>query len=545
MAEKYDFIIVGGGHNGLTCGAYLARAGQKVIVMERRDLWGGGVMTEKFKLPGFVYNPHSAGHEWIFMGPVYNDLELKKHGSHYKFRPLSAVFEDDRSVIQYRDVDKTCKTIEQFSRKDAVAYKEMVNMYMDAVELIVTGYMFNSPMPPSKWMAQFEGTYGGREFIRMMQTSPYYLCEQLFESDQVKTFILFHVTQSGIPLDSFGSGLFFPMMFPAMHKSGMGTSVGGSKSLSDGMVRAMEAYGGVIRINSEVKEIMVKDGIAMGVKLADGVEYLANKAVICNVGPTLIFGNGKMVGEEHLDKAFINQIRNWRPGEMALYGLHLALDEQIDYKAARIEPDINKCYAVYMCENTEILQKQFSSIRIGEFPQGENLGMLGMMPTVVDSTQAPPGKHTAFIWQYATNTYYQKGGQERWDEVRDEYAEECLNFWSKYTNNLSKPDIILEKHIETPSDIVRRNPSMIGGDFSGGTMDQDQIGIFRPFHGYPPYRTPIENLYMCGPTTHPGGGCSGACGYNAANVVAEDFKIKKWWPTPSYFGGAPEEELTD
>ncbi|MDY6863044.1 MAG: hypothetical protein SV062_08650 [Thermodesulfobacteriota bacterium] len=378
--------------------------------------------------------------------------------------------------------------------------------------------------------------------LRMMQTSPYYLVDQIFENENVKTWILLHVTQAGITQDSYGCGIYFPVLFPILHKSGIGTSVGGSKSLADAMVRVIEDNEGVVKSSTEVKEIIVKDGVAMGVKISDGTEFLAKRAVACNIGPTLIFGNGRMIEEEHLDGAFIKQIKHWRAGEVALFTLHLALEEPVMYKASARDPEIQRCYTIGMCESTKTLQRQFNKIKIGEIPKGDEIGFLAVMPTAIDSTQAPPGKHTAFIWQYAPNTKIIKGGAEKWDEVKEEYEEECLEAWGRYTHNLKKPEVILAKYSDTPLDIVRRNPSMIFGDFNGGAIDQDQMGIFRPFHGYLPNKTPIENLYLCGPTAHPSGGCHGGAGYIAANVMAEELKIKKWWPTPAYFGGPPEEE---
>ncbi len=413
---------------------------------------------------------------------------------------------------------------------------------MGYIELLTTAYLFNPPMPMLQYASLLEGTHQGREILRMLLSSPFYICKQLFENDRIRTWILLHVTQTGIPFDCFGNGLMFPMMFPALHRCGIGTSVGGSISLSLAMQRVIETNGGEVKTRGEVKEIMVKDGIARGVRLADGTEFLAEKAIACNVGPTLIFGDEKMIEERDLPRDFMDQVRHWRSGEVALFTLHLALSEPIQYKAALKEPDINRTYTVGCCESTEVLQRQFNAPRLGEIPRGDALGFLAVMPTVIDPTQAPEGRHTAFIWQYSTNCDYVKEGAEKWDEIKAEYEQECLEHWAKYTHNLKKPGVILKRHSDTPLDIVRRNPSMIGGDFSGGDMNQDQMGMFRPFHGYPPYRTPIENLWLCGPSSHPAGGCCAGPGYNAANAIADTLKIKKWWPK-CYFGGAPEEEV--
>jgi phytoene dehydrogenase-like protein len=292
------------------------------------------------------------------------------------------------------------------------------------------------------------------------------------------------------------------------------------------MVRCIEDNKGVVRNNSEVEEIIVRDGVATGVRLSDGTEYIANRAVVCNVGPTLIFGDGKMVDSVHLDEKFLRQVKRFRPGNVALFTPHYALNEAPLWKAADKNPPLNNVWDVCVCEDPGVLKRQMADIKKGIVPK--DLGYMVVMCTKKDPTQAPSGKHTAFIWQYAPNTDIVEGGANKYDEIKKEYADEITEHWSRYCPNITKNNI-LARYDDTPLEIIRRNPSMIGGDFSGGAMDQDQLGTFRPFHGYPPYRTPIENLYMCGPNCHPGGGCSGAAGYNAANVIADDFKIEKWW----------------
>ncbi|MDY6863441.1 MAG: NAD(P)/FAD-dependent oxidoreductase, partial [Thermodesulfobacteriota bacterium] len=377
MAEKFDLIVVGGGHNGLACGAYLAKAGLKTLVLERRDLIGGGVMTEEHELPGFKHNTHSAMHEWIFAGPVYYDLELKNYGSKYKFGPgLAQIFEDGSSIILYRELERTCNQLAKYSKKDAKAYKEMVETFTDYLELLCTSWLYNPPMPQSQFAALLEGTDAGKDILRMMLSSPLMITEQMFEHEKTKAWVLLNVTQTGIPHDCYGNGLMFPLMLPALHRTGIGTSVGGSISLALAMGKFVEAHGGVVKKEADVKEILIKDGRAYGVKLADGSEYHAEKAITCNVGPTLIFGKDGMVDQSLLNDDFIKQINRWRPGEVALFTMHLDLNESIDYKAAATEPDVNRTYTVGMCDTVERLQKQFNAARIGEIPRGDAVGFL-------------------------------------------------------------------------------------------------------------------------------------------------------------------------
>lgn len=187
MAEKYDFIIVGGGHNGLTCAAYLAKAGQSVIVLERRDLVGGGVMTEERTLPGFKHNTHSTMHVWIHTGPVYRDLELStKYGHRYIIveAPTSVAFGDGSSLIWYRDKEKFAKEIEKFSKKDAKTYLELYDSWLQ-IGALIGGFLFQPPVPLSQVIAPLEGTYEGRELLWMMRTSMGNYLESIFESKHV------------------------------------------------------------------------------------------------------------------------------------------------------------------------------------------------------------------------------------------------------------------------------------------------------------------------------------------------------------------------
>ncbi|MDY6863958.1 MAG: NAD(P)/FAD-dependent oxidoreductase, partial [Thermodesulfobacteriota bacterium] len=526
MGEKFDFIVIGGGHNGLTAAAYLCKGGHKTIVLERREVVGGGVISEEVTLPGFKHNLHSVMHSWIHTGPVYRHLELEKYGSKYIFPDhgvLCNVFRDGSSIVWYKEKEKFIKEIAKFSPRDARTYERLYEHWL-TVGALISGMLFNPAPKLSELIAPMEGTYEGREILWMMHTSTHEYIDSIFESPQLKAILAIMITQSGTDYDAMGTGFLVPSMMVETH--GTGISVGGSGELSKAMIRVIEANGGIVKNKSEVKEILIKNGIAHGVRLSDGREITANKAVISNLGPSITFGDGKLVAEEYLDENFMFQIRRWRPGLVALLTPHFALNEPIHFKAAERNPEVDKCWITCNCENLSVMVKKQADIRKG-IPSPE-FGNMVVQPTKEDPTQAPSGKHTAFIYEYAPNCRVMEGGSEQWDKVKEEYADGIVNF----TNDLYAPNLkksILKRYVYAPSDIERNNPSMIGGDFNGGSMDQDQMFIFRPFHSYPPYHTPIENLYMCGPNCHPGGGCSGAPGYNAVNVIFDDFKLKKWW----------------
>ncbi|MDY6861668.1 MAG: NAD(P)/FAD-dependent oxidoreductase [Thermodesulfobacteriota bacterium] len=534
MADnKYDVIIVGGGHNGLTCGAYLARAGKKVIVLEARHIYGGGVITEEVTLPGFRHNMHSYQHTWIFMGPVYSDLELQKYGSKYIFPPsgYALLFEDGESMIGYAgDFDRTCKEIGRFSKKDEKAYRELYNFYKNFKDIYV-GFLFNPPLPFSKQYSLLEDTPYGREVIRTQMVTMEDIVDEYFEHDRVKTFFCFMGGQSGMDHITIGGGAIFMAMTVEWILTGSGCSVGGSQSLSDAIVRALEAYGGEVRLNCKVKKFIVEKNEVKGVEVEDGSKVYAD-TVVTNLNPRLTFG--EMIDQDILTDDVIKVSKRWKREEGTLFTIHLALDEAPKWIAKN--PDFARtCYVFGIgVETMEQLTSQILDIKRGVPPK--DLGYITAVPSVFDPSYAPPGKHTFLGSQFAG--YMLKEGPEKWDELKEEYGDKMVQFFQKFAPNITS-DKILGRYYDTPIDIERRNPSMYQGSMSSGAYTPDQMGVFRCLPGYPTAKTPIKGLYRSGPSSHPGGGCSGGAGYIAANVIAEDMGITKWWKTPAYFGGRP------
>jgi phytoene dehydrogenase-like protein len=525
MDQDYDFILIGGGHNGLTCAGYLAKAGERVIVLERRHNIGGGACTEEVTLPGFRHNLHSQMHAWIWAGPVYSDLELDKYGSKYVFpeAQIGMVFKDGRSIILYRDLDATCKQIEKFSKKDAKTYKEQYYKYKDIKEILI-GTIFNPPAPPTTLYSPLEGTEDGLDFLKAVISSPKVIMDELFESEELKTLLLLMTTQAGNPSDIMGTGYLYITIVPLFHTKPWGISVGGSRMVAEAMAKMIEAHGGKVLKNSHVSRILVENGMAKGVELEDGSRFMARKAVVSNTEPqqTLL----KLVGEEHLSKEFARKVKNFRWDEIVLFTPHLALNEPPKWKGYEKNPDILKCPAVgFGIEDSYELQLQFNDIREGNLPRV--IGGLSITPTISDPTQAPPGKHTAFLWQYTTYNLRDEGAK-RWDDIKEEFADKVIEVWREYAPNITK-DNILGRYVDTPLEIERRTISMVHGSMMLGEMTPDQLNYFRPFPGWSQYRMPVKNLYLCGGSTHPCGGITGACGYNAVNIIADDFGIKKWW----------------
>jgi len=520
---SYDFIVVGAGHNGLACAAYLARAGEKVLVLERSDRVGGGCHTEEITLPGFKHNVCSVVHTHIPLSPVYRELELERHGVRYVYPEhlRGTIFPDHRSLVMYREAARMEAELAKFSARDAKTFRQLYDDYAEFIDSTYLPLMYSPPLAPSLQSAELEKSEEGRTLLQWQASTPVQLLNELFESEEVKVHFLARMTVLGFAPDQFGQG--WICLFRIL-KAEAPICVGGSQQLAHGLRSAFEAHGGVAQTNVEVKRILLRGNKAIGVELKDGARLDAAKAVITNVEPKRSFL--QMVGEEFLPATFATRVKNYHSRGRSLMVLHLALTEPPKYRAGATNPPVNVAFSQEMFGGTMLDQiRAYQEIALGQPPRKEMLQIT--LPTLFDPSQAPAGKHTAVVWQYAP---YKVGpeGPEGWKKVREEYAEHLLDLWRSYAPNITK-DKILAMKIQDPSDTERVNDNLVNGVDVVGDMTPDQMGYFRPFAGWSSYRTPIEGLYMCGGYCHPGGGVHAGAGHNAAGVIAEDFTLQKWW----------------
>jgi phytoene dehydrogenase-like protein len=519
----YDFIVVGSGHNGLACAAYLARAGEKVLVLERSRRVGGACHTEEATLPGFRHNLCSVVHTHIPTSPVYRDLELERHGVRYLYPEhlRGTIFPDHRSLVMYREPERMAAELARHSARDARTFRQLVADYGEFIEATVLPLMYSPPLSPSMQTAELEKSEEGRQLLQWQMSTPVQLLDELFESEEVKVHFLARMTVLGFAPDAYGQG--WICLFRILRAEAP-ICVGGSQQLAEGLRRALEAAGGAVRTQAEVRRILVRGTRARGVELADGTRIEAAKAVITNVEPKKSFL--RMVGEEHLPASFAARVKNYHSRGRSLFCLHLALAEPPQYRAAAANPAVNTAFSQEMFGASMQAQvRAYRDIAEGRAPLEEMLQIT--LPTLFDPSQAPPGRHTAVVWQYAPYRL-EPGGPGEWKKLREEYAEHLLGLWRSYAPNLTK-DKILAMRIQDPTDTENLNDNLVNGVDVVGDMTPDQMGWFRPFAGWSSYRTPIEGLYMCGGYCHPGGGVHAGAGYNAAGVIAEDYRLDKWW----------------
>jgi phytoene dehydrogenase-like protein len=290
----------------------------------------------------------------------------------------------------------------------------------------------------------------------------------------------------------------------------------------------MEAFvrdqGGEIRVNAPVARIDVDADGARSLTLEDGERIPVDGILVSNLDPKHTFLD--LVGADSLDETLRHACERWRYDVMSMFCVYLALDAPVRWKAAEYEPAVERCFAVSVCESLDVLDDNASDCRLGVPPRRP--GLFTVHPSIFEPSLCPPGKEACFCEQIAPYDL-REGGPEAWNDTKDDYADTVLERWRPFLASGLEPEAVIGRYVSSPIDIERVMPSMRHGDWNHGEMSQDQLGVFRPFHEYPPYRTGVDNMYLCGASTHPGGSIGGACGYNAATVIARDLDVEPWW----------------
>lgn len=522
---EYDGVVIGAGHNGMICAGYLGKCGLKVMVVEKNMEVGGGLDShEDRNYPGFWHNIHSVFHRGLMTLPWYKDLELEKFGIHY-YRPDPGVvhhFLDETYLGWFADLGRTVETIRQFSKKDAATFREIWARWQPVVRNIVFPETYSVPVPIEEKRRLLEKIPEGREYLRYFDTTPERFVLEHFEHPRVQAFIGFLGVMRGYELDAPTTGY----LIPAMIAWGVNPQLcrGTSHALGDNLAH-MLSYNGVDYIEAVgVERIVVEKGRAVGVVLENGSVIKTRKFVASNVNPVETFV--KLVGRENLKPEFADLVENFRFSKTTpIFAVNLALKERPKYITEEKHPEVIGSFMhIVGLETYEDLRNLFEDCRVGQLPRKPFMN--GATPSYHDPTQAPAGKATAFMWQLAPYNLW--GNPLNWDKVRDEWFERQLAVWRRFAPNLTE-DNILSKDSGTPLDIERHDRNMYYGDWMVGEYCGDQALENRPFPGWSQYRMPIEGLYLCGSSCHPGGNITGAPGYNAAKIIAEDLGMDPWW----------------
>jgi len=535
MAEQYDVIIIGAGPNGLEIGGYLSKAGLKVLLLDKRYEVGGGLATEEVTLPGYFHNTHAIYHMMVDYAPVYQDLKLEENYNLRHIYPqlqFAMPLSDGRCLCLYQDVDKTCASIAKFSQRDAESYRQMHHRFHELVESFVAPATFVPPEPAPLQAAKLELTEIGREITAFSEKTPEEVINELFENDHVRTLMLYICCMWGLDYDQSGVGYLIPLYLD--RATNYRLVAGGSHRVSNALLKTVLENKGVAQTAVRIKRIIVEDGAAKGVELEDGTEIRANKAVVSTIDTHQTFL--KYVGEDKLDKDFVEMVKIWQWEKWSLFDVHQALEEAPNFTAAASDPEINQAF-IYVLgyESSEQLKNHWEAMRNGELPA--DAGFNCCFPSVHDPYQAPPGRATGLISQMAP--YNLKEGAARWLNIKfkEEQADKCLAILERYAPNMTR-DKVLWEYISTPADIENKFANMVQGSYKQGAYHPLQMGYLRPNQDCSQNRTPVRNLYLGGASVYPGGCVIWGPGYLCANTMAEDLGIEKWWSEPEIVAAA-------
>ena len=530
MAKEYDVIIIGSGPNGLEIGAYLSKAGQKVLLLEKRYEAGGGLATEQITLPDYFHNTHAIFHMMVDYAPIYQDLKLEEE---YDVRHVLPELQwamplpDGKCICVYRDVERTCASIAKFSQKDADAYRDMYHECDQMMREIIGPQTYVKPEPFPLAAARMDTSELGRKVTELSEKTPDEFIKDTFENDHVRTLMLYACCHWGLDYSQSGVGYLIPLYFNRM--SNYRLTAGGSHRVSNALLKAIFENQGQIRTSAQIKRIIVENGTAKGVELDDGTQFMANKAVVSTIDIHQTFL--KYVGEDNLEDDFVGMVNAWQWEKWSLCDLHLALEEPPHFKAAESNPDVDKAFMYVLgYESSDELRKQWDMMATGELP--EKAGYIACFPSVHDPYQAPPGRASGVLSQMAPFEL-KDGGSEKWlrFKFREQIADYQLATLEKYAPNITK-DKVLWWNITTPADIQNKFANMVRGSYKQGQYHPLQMGYLRPNQECSHNVTPIKNLFVGGAGVWPGGCVIWGPGYVCANTVAEECGIEKWWKEP-------------
>lgn len=532
--QAYDVVIIGAGHNGLVCAAYLLKAGYSVLLLEKNLIPGGAATTEQTMpelAPGFQFNPCAIDHIFIHLGPVVQELELTKYGLEYLWCDpvLFCPNPDGKSFLAHRSVEKTCAEIERYSPRDAKKYAEFIDFWERVIGMLIP--MFNAP---PKSIVDMGGNFdAGKlkdmfsllgppdktlDFLRTMFTSPSELIEEYFDEEFVKAPLARMAGELSLP-PSQKTGAVGSMMMAMRHSPGVARPKGGTGALTKALVKLVQSLGGVILTNQQVEKVLVDDGRAVGVRVKSGNEYRAKRGVISNIDAKRLFLH--LMDESDVDAADSNLrdrlSRRIVNNNEAILKIDCALSELPRFEHHN-HKDEYLIPSVLIADSVDHVEVAHTDPSVGKIP--EDPSMFLAVPSMLDPSLAPPGKHTLWIEFFAP--YQIKGAEGTglkgtgWtEELKNQVADRVLDKLADYAPNVKNS--IIARNVESPAELGDRL-GVLKGNYYHLDMTFDQMMFFRPLPEIANYKTPIEGLFLTGAGTHPGGSISGMPGRNCARV---------------------------
>ncbi|MDZ5111373.1 phytoene desaturase family protein [Pseudomonas putida] len=546
---QYDIVAMGAGHNGLVAAAYLAKAGKKVLVLERKGYPGGGVTTRELNTPGYWHDEHSSVHIMIQGNPMLRQDELgllSQHGLEYHYSPVphATVFPDQSALFTYKDIDKTCECFAKVSVKDAETYRSFVKLSQKILQMFMPG-LYAPPPPLGELVAMLDRSEEGRLMLDYMNRDCLDLVNQLYESDKIKIHLLRLVSENLQAPNELGTGMGVLLMPGIIHTYGVSQPIGGSGKLTESLVRCIESYGGEVRCNSEVAQILTSAGRATGVRLSSGETFQARDAVIGAIHPHVVRKFVEGVPEPVLARAERATL-----APFSIMVSHYDLKENCKYYAGE-EVGYATMLEFMATDSLDEMLADFDELKRGYISKRRLCA--GGDESIGDKTRVPAGRgmfHGITFAPYKVNDPRWKG--QHWDDFKEEIGDLSLQHYRQFVSNLTA-DNIIARSIVSPVDLERSSPnSMMRGDLHGVAPYFYQSAGHRPTPDLGQFTVPgVERLYLTGPSQHPGGGVYGAGRATAMKMFEQlgmDFSavsagVRHDVPAPSTLAAASREGM--
>jgi phytoene dehydrogenase-like protein len=521
LDKSYDGIIIGAGQHGLVLGSYLARAGLRILLVERRLTYGGGLSTREVTRPGFYHNLHSINHFHITETPWFKDLGLEARLSYITPRyEFGQAHLDGTALVLGRDLDETVANIARFSQKDASTFREWNRRAEEITSRILLPERYAEPLPQAEREALLNETALGRDFLEVTRRQPLDVVDELFENEHVKLLFLFKVSLFGTWLtDTLSKTSPMGSVIRAFDlQSGYQLCRGGSFNLARGLMETFIAAGGTFAPQVRIDRIVAEGGRATGIALDDGRIVRAGAFVASTLDVHQTFES--LVGRDQLPEKMRSKLDAFQYTAWTLFGLHLALHESPRFAAEAFDPNINRALKWSVgAETMTDLASAHRDVQAGRVPAVVQFGSGPL--SLIDPSQAPAGKHTSYAW-HVMPLEPDTGGKD-YEAFKQEFSEKILQTWARYCPNMTAKNVI-GTYAYTAREYVAEFPNMRGGDIFMGAFNAEQV-MYNHFG----YRTPIPNLYYAGSAAHPGGAISGGPAYISAAIVARDLGLKPWW----------------
>jgi len=521
LEKAYDGIIIGAGHHGLILGSYLARAGLDVLLVDRRLTYGGGLCTREVTLPGFYHNLHSINHFHISEAPWFKDLNLDERVTYITPRyEFGQAHEDGSALVLGRDLEESVANIARFSKKDAATFREWNRKAEKITAEIFLPERYAEPLPREEREALLSRTALGREFLEVSNRQPLDVVRELFENEHVRLLFLFKVSLFGTWLvDTLSKTSPMGSVIRAFDlESGYQLCQGGSFNLARALMEVFIAAGGTFQPQVNIHRIVIENGKATGIELADGRTVRARQFAASTLDVHQTFES--LVGSEQLPVAFLKKLDGFRYTTWSLFGLHLALNESPRFAAEKFDPNINRTLKWSIgAETMEDLFSAHQDVQAGRVPKIVQFGSGPL--SLLDPTQAPAGKHTTYCWHVMPLN--PELGDKSYETFKEEFSNRIIECFARYCPNMTSRNV-LGRYIYTGREYVQELINMRCGDIFMGAFNAEQV-MYNHFG----YRSPIPNLYNAGSAAHPGGAISGGAGYISAGIIANDLGLKPWW----------------